>query len=74
MSQLQYGKIPELEKKLKQSKSKNELVKNRLLKNKVDENEIAEVVSRATHIPISKMLDSEKQKVLNFSLKLFLLF
>lgn len=65
MGQLQYGKIPELEKKLKQSELQTEGLKTRLLKNKVDENEIAEVVSRATSIPVAKMLDSEKEKILN---------
>ncbi|MDF1795186.1 MAG: ATP-dependent chaperone ClpB [Coxiellaceae bacterium] len=66
VSELQYGKIPELEKRLQdaqQSENKQE-EKHKLLRNKVTEEEIAQVVSRWTHIPVSKMLEGEKEKLL----------
>ena len=63
MSELQYGIIPDLEKKL-QSSSQAEMSKMRLLRNKVTENEIAEVISNWTGIPVSKMLEGEKDKLL----------
>ena len=63
MSELQYGIIPELEKKL-ESVSKADLKDLKLLRNKVTDQEIANVVSRWTGIPVSKMLETEKQKLL----------
>ncbi|MDY6982973.1 MAG: ATP-dependent chaperone ClpB, partial [Pseudomonadota bacterium] len=63
MSELQYGVIPELEKKLATA-ANPQLAEMKLLRNKVTEEEIAEVVSRATGIPVSKMLEGEKQKLL----------
>ena len=63
MSELQYGRIPELEKKLAQA-MEHESSDNRLLRNKVGEEEIAEVVSKWTGIPVSKMLESECDKLL----------
>ncbi len=63
MSELQYGVIPALEKQL-ETAANPELVEMKLLRNKVTEEEIAEVVSRATGIPVSKMLEGEKQKLL----------
>jgi ATP-dependent Clp protease ATP-binding subunit ClpB len=63
MSELQYGKIPELEKQLRQA-SETEKHDFRLLRNKVTDEEIAEVVSRWTGIPVSKMLEGEKDKLL----------
>ncbi len=63
MSELQYGKIPELEKRLAQAASA-EQTETRLLRNKVTEEEIAEVVSKWTGIPVSKMLEGEKDKLL----------
>ncbi|MDF1760014.1 MAG: ATP-dependent chaperone ClpB [Coxiellaceae bacterium] len=66
VSELQYGKIPELEKRLQeaqQTENKQE-EKHKLLRNKVTEEEIAQVVSRWTHIPVSKMLEGEKEKLL----------
>lgn len=65
MSELQYGRIPELEKQLalvSASEEKNQLS---LLRNKVGENEIADVVSRWTHIPVSKLLEGEQDKLLD---------
>jgi len=63
MSELQYGVIPALEKQL-QSATGPEQTELKLLRNKVTEEEIAEVVSRATGIPVAKMLEGEKQKLL----------
>lgn len=63
MSELQYGKIPELEKQL-QTASELEDQGATLLRNKVGEEEIAEVVAKWTGIPVSKMLEGEKQKLL----------
>jgi len=63
MSELQYGRIPELEKQLDLA-ANVEMQDMQLLVNKVGEEEIAEVVSRWTGIPVSKMLDSEREKLL----------
>ena len=63
MSELQYGRIPELEKQLDLA-ANVEMQDMKLLINKVGEEEIAEVVSRATGIPVSKMLGSEREKLL----------
>ncbi|NVK25592.1 MAG: ATP-dependent chaperone ClpB [Gammaproteobacteria bacterium] len=63
MSELQYGRIPELEKQLDLA-SQAEMADNTLLKNKVTEAEIAEVLSRWTGIPVNKMLESERDKLL----------
>ncbi len=62
MSELQYGRIPELELKLEQA-TETEKDDTQLLKNKVTENEIADVLSRWTGIPVSKMLEGEKDKL-----------
>jgi ATP-dependent Clp protease ATP-binding subunit ClpB len=67
MSRLKYGVIPELEQQLAQSdqaKDAEETGKPTLLRNKVTDNEIAEVVSAATGIPVSKMLQGEREKLL----------
>jgi ATP-dependent Clp protease ATP-binding subunit ClpB len=64
MSELQYGRIPELEKQLDMA-SNAEMQEMKLLRNKVGEEEIAEVVSRWTGIPVSKMLESEREKLLH---------
>lgn len=63
MSELQYGKIPELEKQLKNAENtkKTDL---KLMRNKVTDEEIAEVVSKWTGVPISKLLEGEKEKLL----------
>jgi ATP-dependent Clp protease ATP-binding subunit ClpB len=73
MSELQYGTIPELEKQLKsatefQEKAEKNMQKKKsfaLLRDKVTEEEIAEVVSAWTHIPVSKMLEGEREKLLH---------
>lgn len=63
MSELQYGRIPELEKRLTQVSSSEEQ-ETKLVRNKVTEDEIAEVVSKWTGIPVSKMMEGEKEKLL----------
>ncbi len=63
MSELQYGRIPELEAQLKKA-AEAETKQFQLLRNKVTEEEIAEVVSRWTGIPVSKMLEGEREKLL----------
>jgi ATP-dependent Clp protease ATP-binding subunit ClpB len=63
MSELQYGVIPDLEKKLADADSVDH-GEMQLLRNKVTEEEVAEVVSRWTGIPISKMLEGERDKLL----------
>lgn len=63
MSELQYGRIPELEKQLDMA-SQAEMHEMKLLRNKVTEEEIAEVVSKWTGIPVSKMLEGEREKLL----------
>ncbi|WP_177169936.1 ATP-dependent chaperone ClpB [Ectothiorhodospira marina] len=63
MSELQYGRIPDLERSLDMA-AQAEMSEMRLLRNKVSDEEIAEVVSRWTGIPVSKMLESERAKLL----------
>jgi ATP-dependent Clp protease ATP-binding subunit ClpB len=63
MSELQYGRIPELEHQL-QAAQDVEQHETRLLRNSVTEEEIAEVVSKWTGIPVSKMLEGERDKLL----------
>ncbi len=63
MSELQYGRIPELEKQLDLA-AQAEMHEMTLLRNNVSENEIAEVLSRATGIPVAKMLEGERDKLL----------
>lgn len=64
MSELQYGRIPELEKQLAKA-SQIDAQDKRLLRNKVTDDEIAEVVSKWTGIPVAKMLGGEKEKLLH---------
>jgi ATP-dependent Clp protease ATP-binding subunit ClpB len=63
MSELQYGKMPELEKRI-QSAQESESKAPTLVRNKVTDEEIAEVVSKWTGIPVSKMLEGERDKLL----------
>ena len=63
MSELQYGKIPELEKQLAAAEGA-EGKEMSLLRYRVTDEEIAEVLSRATGIPVSKMMEGEKEKLL----------
>jgi ATP-dependent Clp protease ATP-binding subunit ClpB len=64
MAELQYGKIPALEKRLNEASAAEEKAPT-LVRNKVTEEEIAEVVSKWTGIPVSKMLQGEKEKLLH---------
>jgi ATP-dependent Clp protease ATP-binding subunit ClpB len=64
MAELQYGKIPELEKRLAAAQAAEDKAPT-LVRNKVTEEEIAEVVSKWTGIPVSKMLQGEKEKLLH---------
>ncbi|WP_071058804.1 ATP-dependent chaperone ClpB [Pelistega sp. MC2] len=63
LSELQYGKLPELEARLKTAESSE--TQNTLLRTEVGTEEIAEVVSRATGIPVSKMMQGERAKLLS---------
>ena len=63
MSELQYGRIPELQKQLAAA-SEAELAEKRLLRTKVTAEEVAEIVSKWTGIPVSKMLEGEREKLL----------
>ncbi|WP_416395836.1 ATP-dependent chaperone ClpB [Allohahella sp. A8] len=63
MSELQYGRIPQLEKQLTAA-SEADLTELKLLRNRVSEEEVAEVVSKWTGIPVSKMLEGERDKLL----------
>ncbi len=64
MSELQYGRIPELEKQLEMA-AQTETRDTKLIRNKVTDEEIAEVVSKWTGIPVSKMLEGEREKLLS---------
>ncbi len=68
VAELQYGKLPELEKRMKEAQAKEatrgEGAAPRLLRTQVGAEEIAEVVSRATGIPVSKMMQGERDKLL----------
>ena len=71
MSELQYGRIPQLEAQLKkEEKTPSAKTKPRLLRTEVGAEEIAEVVSRATGIPVSKMMQGEREKLLTMEKKL----
>ncbi|MNY84107.1 Chaperone protein ClpB [compost metagenome] len=73
VAELQYGKLPALEKQLKEaqdSEADGATPKHKLLRTHVGAEEIAEVVSRATGIPVSKMMQGEKDKLLQMESKL----
>jgi ATP-dependent Clp protease ATP-binding subunit ClpB len=74
VAELQYGKLPALEKTLKEVQAKEampgEKPSHRLLRTQVGAEEIAEVVSRATGIPVSKMMQGEREKLLQMEDKL----
>ncbi len=64
MAELQYGIIPDLERSLQMVDEHSEKTENQLLRSKVTEEEIAEVVSKWTGIPVSKMLEGEREKLM----------
>jgi ATP-dependent Clp protease ATP-binding subunit ClpB len=73
VAELQYGKLPELEKRLKEAQAKESssaAQAPRLLRTQVGAEEIAEVVSRATGIPVAKMMQGEREKLLQMEGKL----
>ncbi len=74
VAELQYGKLPDLEKRLKEAQakeaSKGKSGKPQLLRTMVGAEEIAEVVSRATGIPVSKLMQGERDKLLQMETKL----
>ncbi len=70
MSELQYGEIPRLEKAIQEAEAGDDDHVFTLLRNKVTEEEIAEVVSKWTGIPVSKMLEGEREKLLQMEANL----
>jgi len=70
MSELQYGKIPALEKQLNDASTSVDLSQMKLLRNNVTSNEIADVVSKWTGIPVSRMLEGEREKLLRMEAEL----
>jgi ATP-dependent Clp protease ATP-binding subunit ClpB len=71
VAEIQYGKLPQLEAQLKQAeKSGDAQVRHKLLRTQVGAEEIAEVVSRATGIPVSKMMQGEREKLLHMEERL----
>ena len=65
-AELKYGKLPELQKELeKQEEIYEENIENGLLRNKVTDDEIAEIISRWTGIPVSKLMEGEREKILH---------
>lgn len=70
LAELQYGKLPELEKQkeVEEEKAKdNSSVANKLLKQEIDSEEIAEVVGKWTGIPVAKLLQGEREKILHLA-------
>ena len=65
VSEIQYGEIPELEDQLKKADVTTPVSQNKMLRTEVGADEIAEVVSRATGIPVAKMMQGEKEKLIN---------
>ncbi|VVE71457.1 Chaperone protein ClpB [Pandoraea captiosa] len=73
VAELQYGKLPQLEARLKDAdaaEAAGQQSQPRLLRTQVGTEEIAEVISRATGIPVSKMMQGEREKLLNMEAKL----
>ena len=71
VAEIQYGRLPQLEAQLKQAEKTGEgQVRHKLLRTQVGAEEIAEVVSRATGIPVSKMMQGEREKLLQMEQKL----
>ena len=64
-SELQYGRLPELERKMKDEEERVVSGGQRMLKEEVDEEDIAEIVGRWTHIPVSRLMEGEIQKLIH---------
>src|SRR5438046_6261776 len=71
-SEIQYGRIPELEKKLADATAKSAKAKKSLLREEVTEEDIAEVVSSWTHIPVSRLQEGEREKLVKLEAHLHL--
>jgi len=65
LAKLKYGKLPELENTLVQEKKHQSELSGRMLKEEVTEEEIAEIISKWTGIPVTKLMEEEKEKLLN---------
>ncbi|MDH5221464.1 MAG: ATP-dependent chaperone ClpB [Betaproteobacteria bacterium] len=70
LAELQYGKLPQLEAQLKKAEKADTAPKAKLVRTHVGAEEIAEVVSRATGIPVSKMMQGEREKLIKMEAKL----
>ncbi len=70
VAELQYGKLPQLEAQLRQAEKAGGDIKHKLLRTQVGAEEIAEVVSRATGIPVSRMMQGEREKLLKMEERL----
>ncbi|WP_290770808.1 ATP-dependent chaperone ClpB [Anaerofustis sp.] len=64
-AELKYGKLPELQKELKAEEEKSKEKHSTLLRDKVSDEEIAKIVSKWTHIPVSKLVEGEREKLLH---------
>ena len=71
-SEIQYGRIPELERKLNEATAKSAKTKKSLLREEVTEEDIAEVVSSWTHIPVSRLQEGEREKLVKLEQHLHL--
>jgi ATP-dependent Clp protease ATP-binding subunit ClpB len=71
-SELQYGRVPQLERQLKEAEARLAATQQsgRMLKQEVDEEDIAEVVSKWTHIPVSRLIEGEVQKLIHMEERL----
>ncbi len=65
LAKLRYGRLPELEKEMEECKKRLNSLGTQLLKEEVTEQEIAEIVAKWTGIPVAKLVEEEKQKLLN---------
>ena len=65
VAELRYGKLPELQKELEKEEAEENNKENDLLRNKVTEEEIAKIVSKWTGIPVSKLMEGEREKILH---------
>jgi ATP-dependent Clp protease ATP-binding subunit ClpB len=71
-SELQYGRVPDLERKIRDEEARLQALQKdrKMLKEEVDEEDIAEVVSRWTHIPVSRLMEGEVQKLIHMEERL----
>ena len=65
VAELRYGKLPELQKELEKEEAEENKKENVLLRNKVTEEEIAKIVSKWTKIPVTKLMEGEREKILH---------